>query len=290
MDLDISDISPQEPAPESENPTPILNESTRRVLSQTVAKSSPSNLPTISVTKAPAPLPVKLPTARDIVPLPSPPPSQNPSLEDLESGRVDGMREVAEDVGLVTSTRKTGKDRSSLHLDGLYSTASAIPGTPPPLISPTTSPAVTSTTFPPNIPVLPDLLVDSPDTEKEPIEPSPPAPVDPLLNSDSSRDDLLVETTIRLVGGGGQVCVTETPVASSLKEEEPPSEATKDVDVATISPSKAEAEAESKPDGKSHKKSKSGLVSLKKLGQLGRTIKRDSMSSVKGIISPRQNT
>jgi len=223
------------------------------------------------------------------VSLPSPPPSQNPSLEDLESGRVDGMREVAEDVGLVTSTRKTVKDKSSLHLDGLYATASAIPTTPPPLISPTTSPAVTATTFPHNIPVLPDL--DSSGMEKEPIEPSPPVPEDPLLNPDTSCDDLLVETTIRLVSGGRQVGVTETPIASSLKEEEePPSEATKDADVATISPSKAEAEAGSKLDGKSHKKSKSSLVSLKKLGQLGRTIKRDSMSSVKGIISPRQNT
>lgn len=283
MDLDISDVSPQGPGLESENPIPTLNESTKHVLSPTVAKSLPSNLPTISVTKAPAPLPVRLPTARDIVSLPSPPPSQNPSLEDLESGRVNGMREVAEDVGLVTSTRKTGKAKSSLHLDSLDATASAIPTTPPPLISPATSPAVTSTTFSPNFPVLPDLLAGM---EKEPIEPSLLAPEDP---PDTSHDDLLVETTIRLVGGGGQVCVSEIPVASSLKEEEQtPSEATKDADVATISPS--EVEAGSKVNEKSHKKSKSSLVSLKKLGQLGRTIKRDSMSSVKGIISPRQNT
>jgi hypothetical protein len=99
---------------------------------------------------------------------------------------------------------------------------------------------------------------------------------------------LLVETTIRLVGGGGQVCVAEIPVASSLKEEQPPSEATKDANVAAINP--PEAEAGSKPGEKSHKKSKSSLASLKKLGQLGRSIKRDSMSSVKGLISPRQNT
>ena len=220
--------------------------------------------------------------------LPSPPPSQNPSLEDLESGRVDGMREVAEDVGLVTSTRKTGKAKSSLHLDGSDVTPSAIPATPPPLISPMTSPAATSTTFPPNFPVLPDLLADLPGVGKELIEPSPLAPDDPLLNPDTSRDDLLVETTIRLVGGGGQVCVAENPVASSLNEQQHPSEATKDADVATISPS--EVETGSKLDEKSHKKSKSSLSSLKKLGQLGRTIKRDSMSSVKGIISPRQNT
>ena len=275
MDLDISDISPQGPGPESENPIPVLNESTEHVLSPTVGKSLPPNLPTISVTKAPAPLPVRLPTARDIVSLPSPPPSQNPSLEDLESGRVNGMREVAEDVGLVTSTRKTEKAKSSLHLDGLDA------ATPPLLISPTTSPAVTSTTFPPNFPVLPDLLADLPAMGKEPIEPSPLAPEDPLLNPDTSHDDLLAETTIRLVGGGGQVCAAEAPVASSLKEE-PPLEVSKDADVASIGPSEAEA---GKPNEKSHKKSKSSLASLKK--QLGRTI---SMSSVKGIISPRQNT
>ena len=293
MDLDISDISPQGPSPESEIPLPILNESAEHDLSPTVAKSLPSNLPTISVTKAPAPLPVKLPTVCDIVDLPSPPPSLNPSLEDLESGRVNGMREVAEDVGLVTSTRKTGKAKSSLHLDSsdaTPSTPSAIPTSPPPLISITTPPPVTSpATFRANSPVLPDLLADLPGVGKEPIEPSPLVADDPLLNPDTSHDDLLAETTIRLVGGGGQVCVAEIPVASSLNEEEqPPSEAleaTKDADVAAINPS--EAEAESKPDEKSHKKSKSSLASLKKLGQLGRTIKRDSMSSIKGIISPR---
>jgi len=261
-----------------------MNESTEHVPSPTIA----SNLPAISVTKAPAPLPVRLPTARDIVSLPSPPPSRNPSLEDLESGHVDGMREVAEDVGLVTSTRKTGKAKSSIPLDGSDATASAIPTTPPPLISPTTSPAVTSATFSHNFPVLPDLLADLPSMGKEPIEPSPLVPEDPLINPDTSRDDLLVETTIRLVGGGGQILVAEIPVASSLTEENPPSEATKDVDVASINAS--EGEAESKPDEKLPKKSKSSLASLKKFGELGRTIKRDSMSSIKGIISPRQNT
>ena len=287
MDLDISDVSPQVPGLKSE--IPIMNESTERVPSPTVV----SNLPATSVTKAPAPLPVRLPTARDIVSLPSPPPSQNPSLEDLESGRVNGMREVAEDVGLVTSTRKTGRSKSSLQLSGSDLTASAIPTTPP-LISPTTSPAVNSATFSPKFPAPPDLLADLPSMGKEPIKPSPLASEDPLINPDTSGDELLVETTIRLVGGGGQVHVAEIPVASSMNEEQPPSEATKDIDVtsindvASISPS--EAEVGSKSDEKMPKKSKSSLASLKKLGQLGRTIKRDSMSSVKGIISPRQNT
>ena len=94
--MDISDIS-QGPRPKSE--IPIINEATERVPSPTV----PSNLPANSVTKGPVPLPVRVPTARDIVSLPSPPPSQNPSLEDLESSRVNGMREVAEDVSLVTA-------------------------------------------------------------------------------------------------------------------------------------------------------------------------------------------
>ena len=278
MDLDISDISPQGPAPKSE--IPILNQSTERVPSPTVS----SDLPAVSVTKVPAPLPVRLPTARDIVSLPSPPPSQNPSLEDLESGRVDGMREVAEDVGLVTSTRKTRKVKSSHQLEGSDPTLSAIPTTPPPLISPTTSPAVTSATFSPNLPVPPDLLADLPSMAKEPIEPSPLVPKDPQINPDASPDVLLAGPTIRLVGGSGQVRVTEIPVASSLNEEQPPLEATKDVDVASINPS--EAESGSKPDEKLPKKSKNSLVSLKRFSQLGRTIKRDSMSSIKGIISP----
>jgi hypothetical protein len=284
LDLDISDNLLQGSASKSE--ISIMNESTERAPSPTVA----SNLPAISVTKAPAPLPVRLPTARDIVSLPSPPPSQNPSLEDLESGRVNGMRELSEDVGLVTSARKMGKTESLLQLDASDATAPAIPTTTPPLISPTMFPGVPSITFSPNFPV-PDLLADLPSMGKEPIGPSPLAPVDPLINPDTSRDDddLLVETTIRLVGGGGEVRVAEIPVASSLNEEQPPSEASKDVDAVSISPS--EAEAGSKPDEKLPKKSKSSsLASLKKLGQLGRTIKRDSMSSVKGIISPRQNT
>ena len=214
--------------------------------------------------------------------LPSPPPSQNPSLEDLESGRVNGMREVAEDVGLVTSTRKTGKAKSPLHLDSSDATASAIPTSPPPLISTTTPPVVT-----PDFPVPSDLLADIPRMGKEPIEPSPLVLEDSQLNPGTSHDDLLVEPTIRLVGGGGQVCVAEIPVASSLKEEQPSLEPTEDADVAAVNPIETEAEAGSKSAEKSHKKSKSSLASLKKLGQFGRTIKRDSMSSVKGIISPR---
>lgn len=92
----------------------------------------------------------------------------------------------------------------------------------------------------------------------------------------------MADTTIRLVGGGGQTGVAESPVVSSREEQEqPPMEATKDADVATI----ISSEPESQQDGKSHKRSKSSLASLKKFGQLGRTIKRDSVSTVKGMIS-----
>lgn len=308
MDLDISEISPQ--GPSSEIPIPILNDSTEDIPSPIVGamkkhstvkqhslakpgtpkrQSPPSNLPTIAVTKPPAPLPVKLPTALDIVPSPSPPDSKHSSLEDLESGRVNGMREVAEDIGLVTSTRKTGK--APLRHDSADATGSAIPipipSIPPPLISPITTPRATPTTFPPNSPFLRDLLADSvPGMDKEPIEPSPVTPeaTHPPLELDTSSDDLKVDTTIRLVGGGGQTGVAENPVISSLEEEgQPPTEVVKDAQVATINSS----EAGSKSNEKSHKKSKSSLVSLKKIGQLGRTIKRDSVSSVKEMISPR---
>ena len=284
--MDISEISPQEPG--SEIPVPILDESTEHIPSSKSRTQPPlSNLPTISVTKAPAPLPVILPTPLDITSSPSPPPFQNPSFEDLESGRVNGMREVAEDIGLVTSTRKTGKAKSPLRLDSSDAIGSAIPmlSPPPPLISPVALPA-TSAIFPSTFPVPPDLLADSiPGIGKELIEPSPLTPevTHPPLEPDTFNDDLMAETTIRLVGGSGQAGGAEIPVASSPIEEQPPLEATKDPDVATIN----SFETGSKPNEKSHQKLKSNLASLKKIGQLGRTIKRDSVSSLKGILSPR---
>lgn len=245
--------------------------------------SSPSNLPTISVTKVPAPLPVMLPTASDIVPSPSPPTSKHSSL-DLESGRIDTMREPTEDVGLVTSTRKTGRVISPLRQDSLEAAGSAIPilSIPPPSITSTTT---SPTTFTPDSPALQDLLADSvPGVEKEPIEPSPltSEATHPPPEPDPSSDDPVVDTTVRLVGGGGQAGVTESPIPP-LPEEQPPTDAEKDADTVPIHSS----ETVSKPDEKSHKKSKSSLASLKKLGQFGRTIKRDSVSSVKSIISPR---
>ncbi|KAL4065252.1 hypothetical protein V8B97DRAFT_1915979 [Scleroderma yunnanense] len=51
------------------------------------------SLPTISITKAPPPLPIGVPTANDVLPLPSPPDSRRSSSDDIEAGRGLGYRE-----------------------------------------------------------------------------------------------------------------------------------------------------------------------------------------------------
>jgi len=272
-----------------EIPSPTVDALNRHAHSQSGSSKNPDVVPMISVTKAPAPLPVALPLPHEISPSQSPPESGHSSMDDdLESGRINGMREVSEDIGLVTSTRRTGKSKSPARRETSDASGSALPLSPPPpeLLSSTrtiiksSSPAL----------IIPDLLEDStPGLIQAPLEPSPSQITDGLPSSppnlimDTSSDIDGVElpvTTIRLIGGGGLAGTSQGPIELS-QEEDPQPYVTNDSELVHEVPV-TPADAGTK---KNDKKSKSSLA-LKRISQLGGLRKKDSTSSMKEVVSP----
>jgi hypothetical protein len=259
--------------------------------------SPPLDIPSIAVTKAPAPRPVDLPMPHDIEPESSPS-DFNPSFdEDLESGQSRGMREVSrEDSNLVLSSRRS-KAQPSTPQDNADASGSARATSSPPPTQP--SPSL------PERPKadIPDLLADSaPAMDTKPIEPSSPASIrsdlavlqEPTIDilSDAKIDDTPTapevepeaeevdpDTTIRLVGGGGIA-----GIAAPVEDEDPRTDGETDTDVASITSVTTDSTPQN--GGKKHKKTKSGLAGLKKLGNFGALRKRDSGGSAKGTSSP----
>ena len=260
----------------------------------------PSSLPTISVTKPPAPLPVELPTPHDIEALPSPLHSNHPSFNDLESGRSRGMREISreQDAGLVSSSRRQPQSQlPTRHANANASSSSLATSVPLPL-SPLANPSTELAQRLSPSPDIPDLLVDSaPALETTPINPSSPLTpplkdipamepehlVDPsdIVNSEDALEPVVEgevdpDVTIRLVGGGGTAGIVDGVPPPSDEEIFATSSEPDLTDVASDPSTKME---------KKHKKTKSGLAGLKKLGHLGGLRKKDSSSSVKDTAS-----
>ncbi|PFH52469.1 hypothetical protein AMATHDRAFT_173557 [Amanita thiersii Skay4041] len=250
-------------------PAPIALGNVTNTVMNKETRPAIANLPTISVTKPPAPLPVDLPTPRDIVLPPSPPPSGISFDEDLELGQPRGMREVFHETpGSIPS--RSERDRSPLVVE--------IPQSP---IASTVVNAEdlnevdTPTTISAPDPTSDLLTQSAPSLDTIPLEPVSSLPssqatdTDPVIETKEDEPD----TTIRLVGGGG---ITGASVTPSSPEEE--SQLQEETRVATPPPVAA---PQAKKESKTHKKTKSGLANLKKLGQFGHMRKRDSVSSAK---------
>ncbi|KAJ7461018.1 hypothetical protein B0H11DRAFT_2057828 [Mycena galericulata] len=255
-------------------------------------------LPTISVTRPPAPLPVDLPTQNDIDIIPSPTDSRRSSFhdDDLESGRAQGMREIFQEPPL---SRRAPSSPP-------YQNAQASGSTPPTSLS----------SLPPVPTAIPDLLADSaPPMDASPITPSPPngqvttailtpelvpaalpppaeAPAVPQSESASEsaqpeeEDAVDPDVTIRLVGGGGIAGVSAEDAVLAPEGDIPAdggvqTDGEVDTDAESVSSQTAAAADGPKKEKKhKHKKTMSGLAGLKKLGGLGLR-KKDSSASVK---------
>lgn len=237
-------------------------------------------------------MPVELPMPHEILGPPSPPESiHNGFDDDLESGR-RAMREREQENGLISASRRITKPQPPVPRDNAAASGSSFAPvkapSPAPSVTPPTETIVDLSSPPPEIP---DLLSEqapamatnlitpmSPALSTIDIpEPKPETPanvvedaVEPVLEENVDPD-----TTIRLVGGGGTVGVSETPV---LPPAEVKAEAGADSDAASVNSVTSDASVAKK----THKKAKSGLAGLKKLGQLGR--KKDSSSSVKDLV------
>ncbi|KAJ7261301.1 hypothetical protein B0H12DRAFT_1106181 [Mycena haematopus] len=257
------------------------------------------NLPTISVTKPPAPMPVDLPTQNDIDIPPSPSDSPRSSFhdDDLESGTALGMREIAQPP--LVSRRSPSAPN-----------ARASGSTPPP-------PA-------PAAELIPDLLADStplvdvdvaptaavlipepapaptpapaaspsPPAEAPAPAPAPaapvPAPSESIPQPEDDADDAAdpeADVTIRLVGGGGVAgAAAESEETAFVLEGDVHTDGEVDTDVESVSSQTApgaDGVVAKKEGKKGHKKGMSSLAGLKKLGNIGGLRKKDSSASVK---------
>lgn len=248
----------------------------------------PEVLPTISVTKPPAPLPVGLPTADDLVAI------SDSMSSDLEAGvDVDlAMREVGNALPAVSKSpvSPTSTLAQSPQTEKLPSPL------PPPPASPNQTP--TRTVFTPDTiqspPSAADLLGDSSNslasvaveplvaTPPEEPQPQPQSPPSPTTSAESPvlvhNEDALPPSTnsIRLVGTGGATgSVGEEPISSDGVLVSEPEE------VAEPLPASKPSSPEPQERGR-HEKKKSLSAGLKKLGNLGGGKRRtDSVSSQK---------
>lgn len=265
----------------AEIPIPILSSSSEHIPEPTVnalnqppqsyaqGGSSPkAPIPTISVTKPPAPRPVTLPTTHDI--------SSESSLpefdEDIETGVVNGMGDTGENFSLVTSEPVKSRSKSPIRRETSDASGSALP-TSTPLELASSTPSVQTA-------IVPDLLADEPL-----VSISSPTDFDDLKTPTQRTDpdaphhsEVTPDTTIRLVGGGGQV---GSALEEAASQPEPETEAVLDSDVQSVT--SATSSDASKPGEKKHKKSKSSLA-LKRLSQFA-SKRSDSTSSVKDTAS-----
>ncbi|KAJ7090303.1 hypothetical protein B0H15DRAFT_884548 [Mycena belliarum] len=247
-------------------------------------------VPTINVTRAPAPLPVDLPTQSDIDIPPSPSDSPRGSLEfrddDLEAGTGGGlgMREIAHEPP--PSLRQNAQASGSTSAAAPVAAPALIPdlladSAPPMEAAPIepSPPHVSSPSIPaPELVALPAAPLQEPITAKVPDEASPflveapSAALEP--EATAVEDDIDPDVTIRLVGGGGVAGVSAPEAQTDVEVEV-------DTDAESVASSASNAKTEADGgNGKKHKHKKtlSGLAGLKKLGGLR---KKDSSASVK---------
>ncbi|KAF9265725.1 hypothetical protein L218DRAFT_859319 [Marasmius fiardii PR-910] len=270
VDIDALDINPAAAEvaipvladtgdiPKRSSPSKLAQPESTLISSESI--KSPPDLPTISITKPPMPLPVELPTPRDIGGLPSPPDSTHSSFEeDVEAGR--GAKEhpphtsyPSQDATPSTfdarSTPPQQEKEKSAFQEDLLADSDPLTDTTPVIQASPILPAHTG------LPIVaePGSIGIGSDVDEDMIQQGDP------------------DVTIRLVGGGGSSGVVSE--SGDDNDGEPIIEETEKA---------ADADADAGNDVKKHKKTKSGLAGLKKIGQLGR--KKASTSSMKDIAS-----
>lgn len=234
--------------------------------------SAARQIPTISITKPPAPMPVDLPSPSTLTPDDEVGGSSFPLQHDIEG--IPAVQGVVSDVPLTAVPPRKARSRSpspKLTLDtapGLSDSPDAIPiNVEEPL-------AVT----------VPDLLVDDttlagPSQTEGAGSSGTDSPVLIDAADVSSMQD--PDTTIRLVGGGGVSGVTEDPLqADGVLVDEPELERAADSDAAEVASIKS-VDSKTSTASKKHGRKKSSVsLGLKKLGQLGGKRRTDSVTSV----------
>ncbi|KAI9569004.1 hypothetical protein HD554DRAFT_2255302 [Boletus coccyginus] len=232
-------------------PIPVFG----KQLSEEPSALADVGIPAISVTKPPAPQPLNLPSVNDVVPIPSPPDSNRPSVDlDLEAGR--GLQRLVND-NVITSRPSVQK----VTPPDAASNDDIFPAEPSPTGEEDT-----------------DLLADA--TPMEPaFSPSPSVKLERAAADDVAeprtalslaQEDVLTESTIRLVGGGSSSGVDSIPLDDA-----------EEVVISDISVVAESSESFSKKEQVRDKTKSSSLSSFKRLSAhlTSGKRKKDSVSS-----------
>ena len=233
-------------------------------------------IPTISVTKPPAPMPVDLPTEHDIVPVDAAY-TRGDREQDLEAGEGMMMQEIEHKVEVVTvnvNVNRTPSPRTSPMLANSEFTEDAVL-VPLPDQGDSSSPR-SSVEHVGDVDLLSDedVVLQSPTSRSKSPDhghsfSSGSSPEELVKSSESGEEGAPPENTIRLVGGGGMQGKTEeVKVEDQLEPEE-------DNDLVEIQSVKSVASVDSKPVKKG--KHKRGKNSVSKI--LGGKRKKDSASN-----------
>ncbi|KAI0093585.1 hypothetical protein BDY19DRAFT_982573 [Irpex rosettiformis] len=270
--------------PSTLNHVPLLDE----------PSATPEVLPIISVTKPPAPVPISLPTADDLVAI------SDSTSSDLEAGGDLGMREVASALPAVSKSpvSPTPTQMQSPHAEKLPSPL------PPPPISPNHTPTRTFFTgetvdSPTSATTTTDLLVETSNSlasiAVEPLVATPPdeplsqsqSPPSPTTSAESPvlvhSEDALPPTTdsIRPVSTDGLAGLGSEPISSEGVLVSEPED--------SVEPLPASKSMSPEPQERGrHEKKKSISAGLKKLGHIGGKRRTDSVSSQKSQKSVKQ--
>ena len=258
----------------AEVPIPVLSSESEEI--QTDATAQGTSIPTISVTKPPAPLPVDLPTEHDIVPV-DPVYTHGDRERDLEAGEGMMMQEIEHKVEVVTVSR-TPPPRTSPMLANSEFTEDAVL-VPLPDQGEPSSPR-SSVGHVGDVDLLSDegVVLQSTTSASEfsghkysEHEHSSPgsSPEELIKSSESSDEEVPPDNTIRLIGGGGVQGKAEETTREVLPETE------EDNDLVEIQPVKSVTSIDSKKAKKAnHKKEKSSVSKI-----LGGKRKKGSVSN-----------
>ena len=199
-------------------PIPVLTSEPEEIQTNSTAEGVP--IPTISVTKPPAPLPVDLPTEHDIIPVDTPY-TRGDREEDLEAGVGMMMQEIEHKVEVVTVNRSPPPRTSPMLANPEFAEDAVLV----PLREQGGSPSPRSSVE--HVGDV-DLLSDEGVILQSPIpankssghghSSSAGSSPEELIRSSESSEDTPPDNTIRLVGGGGTQGNAEDTTAADQPE------------------------------------------------------------------------
>lgn len=255
----------------AEVPIPVLTTESEDIQTHPTAEGVP--IPTISVTKPPAPLPVDLPTEHDIVPVDTVY-THGDREQDLEAGVGMMMQEIEHKVEVVTVSRTPPPPASPMLANSEFTEDAVLVPLPDHPDSPSPSSSVEHVG---DVDLLSDegVVLQAPISADKSSEhghssSAGSSPEELIRGSESSEEDALPDDTIRLVGGGGtQGKAEHTPLDAQPEPEE-------DNDLVEIESVHSVASIDSKKAKKAkHKKEKKSIPKM-----LGGKRKKDTASNV----------